>query len=165
VFRNVTTLAQYIQENLKRSEAIAKPQGAGGNLLEKLPHAEPFRFVSRVVELSAGESGVGVWDVTGREEFLKGHFPGNPMVPGVLIVEALAQMAGIVGASGGNGSAMSAGKLAQVDVRFDASVSPPAQIMLKAKLTRGLAGLSLFDVSAEAGGKIVARGTLTLSLS
>jgi 3-hydroxymyristoyl/3-hydroxydecanoyl-(acyl carrier protein) dehydratase len=72
-----------------------------------------------------------------------------------LIAEALAQLSGIAGSSDG-------GKMAQVDVRFDQSVVPPAEILLSSKLTRTIGALQLFDVSASVGGNIVARGTLTL---
>jgi 3-hydroxyacyl-[acyl-carrier-protein] dehydratase len=60
-----------------------------------LPHRPPFRFVDAVDELAAGERVVARYRVTGEEPFLSGHFPGNPVFPGVLQLEALAQAGGI----------------------------------------------------------------------
>ena len=64
--------------------------------LSKLPHREPFRFITSLDSLTAGKSAEATWSLRGHEPFFTGHFPGDPIVPGVLISEALAQLSGLV---------------------------------------------------------------------
>ena len=67
--------------------------------LRTLPHGPEFRFIDRLTSLMPGKEGVGEYRVRGDEPFLRGHFPGQPIFPGVLLVEAAAQLAGIVAQS------------------------------------------------------------------
>jgi len=145
-------------------------------LLDELPHRPPFRFLTRVQALTPQESGVAVWHVSGAEGFFQGHFPNHPIVPGVLIIEALAQLSGLVGfyrgplnaedsgISGAKDKEPQQGKLVQVDVRFDDSVIPPAEITLISQQARVLGALRQFEVSAKCREAIVARGRLTLAI-
>ena len=64
--------------------------------LSSLPHGSEFRFIDELVELTPGVSAKAVWKLKGGEEFLRGHFPGAPLMPGVLMIEALAQLGGIL---------------------------------------------------------------------
>ena len=161
VFENVTTLARYIQDQGAKgpTAATAASPVEPAKLLEKLPHREPFRFVSKLTAVRPGESAEGIWCISGTEGFFAGHFPGKPLVPGVLIAEALAQVSGLAGTGTG---VPEAGKLAHVDVRFDEAVAPPVEIVLKSKLTRSMPPLQQFEVSAEVSGRVIARGTLAL---
>jgi 3-hydroxymyristoyl/3-hydroxydecanoyl-(acyl carrier protein) dehydratase len=80
----------------------------------------------------------------------------------VLIVEALAQLSGLAGPKVAQAGQVEEGKLAHVDVRFDESVPPPAEIVLKTKLFRAVGALQQFNVEASVGASVVARGSLTL---
>lgn len=164
IFENVGTLTRFIEAQLGAKTDPSTSAGgsvsAAGNPIDRLPHRDPFRFVSRITNVKPGESVEAVWSLTGQEAFFSGHFPGNPIVPGVLITEALAQAAGL--ALPVTGGAMN-GVLAHVDIRFEQPIAPPAQIVLRAKLTRTMGTLSQFDVEASANANVVARGSLALS--
>ena len=136
-------------------------------LLDRLPHRPPFRFLSCVRRLEVGEQGIGAWTITGDEWFFSGHFPGDAVVPGVLIVEALAQLSGLVGlhaeAEHVQPAAGRAGRLVHADIRFDAPVAPPAEIELRSTKLKSLQSLRRFEVAASVKGLTVARGSLVLA--
>ena len=69
--------------------------------LARLPHGPEFRFVDRLLELDPGKSGAGEYRVRGDQPFLRGHFPGDPVFPGVLMIEGMAQTAGVLCIAGG----------------------------------------------------------------
>ena len=129
-------------------------------LLEGLPHRAPFRFLTTLDERDDA-SARGTWHVDGSEAFFLGHFPGRPLVPGVLLAEALAQLSGLV-ASAGDDAGHEPARLAHVDVRFVEAVTPPATITLRTRVARALGSLVLFDVEATLGERVVARGQLSL---
>jgi 3-hydroxyacyl-[acyl-carrier-protein] dehydratase len=165
VFENVATLTRFIVDHQKNGSGAAGGGGNGATIadpLARLPHQPPFRFVSRITSIAPGDAAEGVWSVAGNEAFFAGHFPGRPLVPGVLIAEALAQLSGLAGPSVALNGQKEEGKLAHVDIRFDQSVAPPAEIVLKTKLFRAIGALQQFNVEASANGAVMARGTLTL---
>ena len=67
--------------------------------LQSLPHGPEFRFIEKMVALEPGTSGSATYTITGEEPFLKGHFPGRPLWPGVLMIEAIAQLGGVIAQS------------------------------------------------------------------
>ena len=167
-FQSVDTLTRYIHERTSGAAADATPAPATPvDPLSRLPHADPFRFVTRLANLTPGLEAEGVWSVSGNEAFFAGHFPGQPIVPGVLLAEALAQVSGLtlVEEPVAPGSGPLQGKLVHVDVRFERPVTPPVEVVLRSRHVRRIGPLQQFDVSAEVNGTVVARGSLSLHVS
>lgn len=124
-----------------------------------LPHRYPFLLVDRVVELESGKSITALKNVTINEPFFQGHFPGRPVMPGVLIVEALAQASGLlIGLSDANGEAREKlFYLAKVDnARFTRPVCPGDQLRLEVRLKRLIRGMGIFSARATVDGQEVA---------
>jgi GxxExxY protein len=124
-----------------------------------LPHREPFIFVDEVTALENGVSARGVKTFHGDEAFFAGQFPGEPIVPGVILTEALAQMAGIAATEAGVRFLLSAVRV----MKFHRAVRPGEQIELEATKAGGMGGLLSFDVNAVVGADVVAEGQIILS--
>src|SRR6201995_6177069 len=104
--------------------------------LKSFPHGPEFRFVDRLLKLDAGKSGAGEYTVRGDEPFLRGHFPGQPIFPGVLLVEAAAQLAGTVAQSDSQIPPLAGVKLAALrNVKISGTAAPGQTIQLQANIT------------------------------
>lgn len=130
-----------------------------------LPHRYPFSLVDRIIEYVPGERAVGIKNVTFNEPHFQGHFPGRPIMPGVLIVEAMAQVGGVVltqlpDAEGG------LFLFAGIDkVRFRRQVIPGDQLVMTAELLYiKRRRFGKMQARAEVDGKLAAEGELTFSL-
>ena len=123
-----------------------------------LPHRYPFLLVDRVVELETGKRIAALKNVTFNEPFFQGHFPGHPVMPGVLIVEALAQASGLlIGLSGAGTRGEKLFYLAKVDkARFSRPVVPGDQLRLEVQLKRMIRSMGLFIARALVDGDEVA---------
>jgi 3-hydroxyacyl-[acyl-carrier-protein] dehydratase len=127
-------------------------------IMRRLPHRYPMLLVDRVLECVSGERLVGLKNVTANEEFFTGHFPGRPVMPGVLILEALAQSAGILCFVTANIYPDESVKFyfAGIDkARFRRPVLPGDQLLLKATLERRIRSIWKFSTVAEVGGEEV----------
>lgn len=142
------------------------------SIIEKiLPHRKPFLFVDRIANFEAGEKIIAEKDLLPDESFFAGHFPGQPIMPGVLVSEALAQTSGLLlGLTREKeGMSMSMGEekmnlfLANVDIKFFTPAKPGDTLRLEATIKKGYGSLFLFKVDAFVGTNPVAKGTLTLS--
>jgi 3-hydroxymyristoyl/3-hydroxydecanoyl-(acyl carrier protein) dehydratase/acyl carrier protein len=162
-FVDLRTLALFIERRSAGAESLPSAAPADPDtLLEHLPHAEPFRFISALRQIRPGEEGEAVWRLSGEEAFFAGHFPNRPIVPGVLIAEALAQLSGLVAAGA---TATGAAMLASLDVRFRQAAVPPVEIVLRSRVNRTMGSLIQFDVQGTAGDRTLVEGTLTLTMT
>ena len=135
-------------------------------VLKQLPHRYPFLLVDRVTECVPGERIVAIKNVTVNEPFFPGHFPYRPVMPGVIILEALAQAAGIL-------AFKTAGVVPDEDsrfyfvgideARFRKPVVPGDQLVLKATLERALRGIWKFSTVAEVDGQVVASAKMMVA--
>ena len=129
-----------------------------------LPHRYPFLLVDRILEVEPGQRIVGLKNVTINEEFFQGHFPSFPVMPGVLIVEALAQVAGVLMLQ----QPENLGKLAffmGIDgVKFRKPVVPGDQLRLEADVIRWKTRTGKVKGTARVDGKVVCEAELMFSL-
>jgi len=124
-----------------------------------LPHREPFIFIDAVIALEPGESAVCTRRFAASEAFFRGHFPGHPLVPGVILTEAAAQTAGIAAGEAGRVFHLSAIR----QMKFMRPVLPESEVEFRAERTGGIGGMLQFQVSARVGGEIVAEGVIILN--
>jgi 3-hydroxyacyl-[acyl-carrier-protein] dehydratase len=125
-----------------------------------LPHRYPFLMVDRILEMEPGKKAVGIKNVTVNEPFFMGHFPGNPIMPGVLIVEALAQVAGIMAfRSGVHGNTVYFMSIEKA--KFRKPVVPGDQLRLEITTIQQRGNVWKFSGNATVNGKVAAEADFT----
>jgi 3-hydroxyacyl-[acyl-carrier-protein] dehydratase len=135
-------------------------------ILRYLPHRYPFLLVDRVLECQPGESITALKNVTYNEPFFPGHFPGRPVMPGVMIIEALAQATGILAFTSANVIPTEETRFYFVGIdkaRFRKPVVPGDQLILKATVQRALRGIWKFEATALVGETEVAHADLMVA--
>lgn len=128
-----------------------------------LPHREPFLFIDKVIEFKEGKKVVAIKNITGKEDFFKGHFPGKPIMPGVLIIEAMAQTAVVLASS-----ILSQEKnknyiyyLGKTNIRFLKPVLPGMQLRLVVTPLKIITNSGIVKTEAFVGDNIVAKGEIS----
>jgi 3-hydroxyacyl-[acyl-carrier-protein] dehydratase len=135
-------------------------------IMNILPHAYPFLLVDRIIEVEPGKRIVGIKNVTYNEPFFPGHFPGRPIMPGVLIVEAMAQTAGILVFSSLPQEQFKTPVyfLGIDNVRFRKPVFPGDQLRLELEITKHRQSIWGFKGKALVDGNLVAEAELLAML-
>lgn len=134
------------------------------NALDALPHGPEFRFLDRLIELDPGRRGAGQYTLRGDEPFLRGHFPGQPLMPGVLLIEAAAQLAGVVAQSDPAIPPLPGLKLTAVrSAKITGTARPGETLQIAAEVTGRMGNLVQATATVVLGAATVLRCDLTLS--
>jgi len=136
-------------------------------VMAMLPHRYPMLLVDRVEDIIPGVSARGIKAVSINEPFFAGHFPGRPIMPGVLIVEALAQTAGVLAMStlGAEGAGKLVYFMAIDNAKFRLPVEPGCLLDLKVSFTQNRGRVSKFEGRAEINGKLAAEASFTAMIA
>ncbi len=132
-------------------------------ILKILPHRYPFLLVDRVLEYEADKSLVAIKNVSINEPYFQGHFPEKPVMPGVLILEAMAQATGLLAFCGRDPKALRDSLYYFVGIdkaRFKRPVEPGDQLRLAVEIKKMKRGIGVFDAEASVDGKLVASAVI-----
>lgn len=137
-------------------------------IAELLPHRYPFLLIDRVLELDVGKRVKALKNVTVNEPFFNGHFPGKPVMPGVLMIEALAQAAAVLAYTSQPKDAAGRQQVVYLagvdDARFKRIVIPGDQLILEVTTSRIVRGIGKFACRATVDGQLAVEATLIAAL-
>ena len=131
-----------------------------GTILNTLPHRYPFLLVDRITEMEENRRIVGMKNVTINEPFFQGHYPGTPIMPGVLIVEAMAQLGGVLMSQKLEHTGKIAVLLSLDKVKLRRPVTPGDQLVLEAESLRAKARTGTVKCKAYVGSKLAAEAQI-----
>lgn len=133
-------------------------------ILKILPHRYPFLLVDKVVEFEAGKKAKGIKNVTINEPFFQGHFPNYPIMPGVLIIEAMAQVGGILAFKSANVANKAVYFMGIDKARFRKPVLPGDKLELVLEVTKNRGSIWVFKGEAYVDGSLVAEAELMATI-
>jgi len=131
--------------------------------LSALPHGPEFRFIDELTALVPGESATARWELKGTEEFLRGHFPSSPLLPGVIMVEALAQLGGIIAQTRPGIAPLKNMRLTAVrQFKILGSIEPGQSLIIEAQMEGALGGVFQVNgtITNEAGQRLATGAVL-----
>ena len=132
--------------------------------LTALPHGPEFRFLDRLTALVPGQSGAGEYTLRGDEDFLRGHFPGQPIMPGVLLVEAAAQLAGVVAQADPAIPLLKNLRLTAIrGAKILGAARPGETIQLEARVVGRMGNLVQAQATARANDRLILQAEVVLS--
>lgn len=132
--------------------------------LAELPHGPSFRFVDELVSLDPGREACGVYQIRGSEDFLTGHFPGNPLMPGVLLIEAIAQLGGVAAQTDPLVPKLADLRLTAIRAAKILGAALPGQVLeLRACVEGRLGNLVQLEGDVQVNGTLLATARITLS--
>lgn len=132
--------------------------------LRSLPHGPSFRFVDQLTALVPGRSAVGVYQIDPAAAYLEGHFPGHPLMPAVLVVEAIAQVAGIAAQTDPVIPAMADLRLTAIrGIKIYGAAFPGEALIIETEIAGRMGNLVLATGKVRVGGRLIAEGQVTLS--
>ena len=134
------------------------------DILKNLPHSFPFRMIDRILGIEKGKKAIALKNVSINEPYFLGHFPNEPIMPWVLILEAMAQTGGLAFQSSFETEGEGVPVLARIEeFRLKKRVTPGDQIIIEAEILHVFSNLAKVKVLAKVGGEIVAEGTFVLA--
>jgi UDP-3-O-[3-hydroxymyristoyl] N-acetylglucosamine deacetylase/3-hydroxyacyl-[acyl-carrier-protein] dehydratase len=133
------------------------------DIMKILPHRYPFLFVDRVIEVEPGKKGIGIKNVTINDPFFQGHFPQKPVMPGVIMVEAMAQTAGVVVLTSGAHNGKVALFMSISDVKFRKVVYPGDQLLMFVEIIRDRERTAHVKGVARVGNEVAIEAEMTFS--
>ncbi len=133
-------------------------------ILEIIPHRQPFMLIDTIEELEEGQRAVGKKCVSYNEPYFAGHFPGNPVMPGVLIIEALAQVGAVAMLSMEEYKGKTAYFVGIDKARFKKMVVPGDVLMLETKILKVKGSIGVGEAVATVDGKVAAKAELTFAI-
>jgi 3-hydroxyacyl-[acyl-carrier-protein] dehydratase len=129
-----------------------------------LPHRYPFLLIDRMIEVVPGERAVGIKNVTANEEFFQGHFPQHPVMPGVLVMEAMAQVGGVLVLSQEDHKGKMPFLCGLDKVRFRKPVVPGDQLVMEATIVQMKGDVGRIRVVGKVGNDVAAEGECLYTL-